>query len=483
MNSSPKWQVESLRNDFSHLADVMIETNIYDNQSCPKITYLYCKGMIDIHLFLKTTLPELSDIVTQNQTSEQILLEAKNRFQFQLIQDKPTLYNQIFCGRLMIFFEAMNCIYALDIANIPKRDPEESNTEISIKGPKDAFTEEIETNVALVRKRLKTPSLYHEQFHIGQSSTTAVSLLYIHNTIKPELIHMVRERLNQMNIDNLTNSNQLEQGLVNSSYSLFPLINYVGRPDFVAECLIKGRFAILINGSPMALIAPSNLMFQMKTPEDSYFPYYFVTLERIIRGIGLFIAVMAPGFWISLTSYNMEQIPFPLLATVTVSRLGIPLPPGLEAFLMIGLFELFRESSLRLPAPIGQTVAVVGGLIVGNAAISSGLVSSTILFVVAVSAVATFTLVNQSLNGSVTVLRLFVLFLSSLLGIFGFYISLFLILIYMSNLKSFGIGYLEPLSPLTLKDIVSALFAKPNVKNNTQPDMLKKNEITSRYTK
>jgi hypothetical protein len=221
------------------------------------------------------------------------------------------------------------------------------------------------------------------------------------------------------------------------------------------------------------VLAPTNFTLLLKSPEDSYFPYYYVTLERFIRLIGLVLALFLPGFWVSLTSYNMDQLPFPLMATITLARIGLPLSAPLEAFLMLSLFELFREAGVRLPKAVGQTVAVVGGLIIGDAAIRAGLSSTTMLVVSATTAVATFTLVNQSLSGSVTVIRLYVLLCSSILGMFGFFLSMFSVVLYLSKLKSFGLPYMAPLSPFHLKDFIASLFKKPLHMADIRPEILK----------
>ncbi|MNI35188.1 Spore germination protein XA [compost metagenome] len=350
--------------------------------------------------------------------------------------------------------------------------------EVSIKGPKDGFVEELPTNVALVRKRLRTNSLCYEQFKIGTRSKSRVALLYIEDIIQPEILGEARERLLNFQIDALFSGSQLEEILSDSSSSLFPLIDYTGRPDYVADCLIHGRFAIIVDGSPIAVIAPANLTLLFKTPEDIYLPYYYVTFERILRWIALVISMLLPGFWVALSAFNIDQLPFPLLATVTIARIGLPLPTPLEAFMMMGLFELFREAGARLPKSIGQTVAVVGGIIIGDAAIRAGLASTTMLVVSSLTAVATFTFVNQTLSGSVSVIRLYVLLLSSTLGMYGFVLGTFTIVLYLSKLESFGVPYLSPLSPIKFKDILSALFMKPISKSNLRPEIMQTEDTT-----
>lgn len=207
----------------------------------------------------------------------------------------------------------------------------------------------------------------------------------------------------------------------------------------------------------MALIAPANLTMILKSPEDVHFPGYYVAIERTLRLIGLVVALFFPGFYIAVTAFNFDQIPFPLLATIASVRIGLPISGPMDFFLMLGLFELFREAGLRLPKAVGQTVAVVGGLIIGDAAIRAGITSPATLVAVAISTMSMFSLVNQSLAGSVTLLRIAILIMSSLLGMFGFIISVVALALYLSTLESFGVPYMTPISPPSLRDMFGTL--------------------------
>jgi hypothetical protein len=196
------------------------------------------------------------------------------------------------------------------------------------------------------------------------------------------------------------------------------------------------------------------------------------TFGLLFRFIGLLIALLLPGFWIALTAFNIEQLPYQFIATISISRFGLPMPAPLEGFLMIGLFELFREAGERLPKAVGQTIAVIGGIIVGDAAIRAGLVSTTFLVVIAISAVSGFTLVNQSLVGSVSLVRLFVMLLSSTLGMYGFILSILAIVLYLATLESFGIPYLAPIAPFSWNDVQMTFLRKPWITKNRRPSML-----------
>jgi len=437
---------------------------------------IYCDGMIDARQLNDFLYVQLGRLLSRESASDdiretQLPIQPHNLNRLEGDNAVENMIQQVYSGNLVLFFEDTKSLYAIPMAAPPQRETSESNTEISIKGPRDGFTEAIETNIALVRKRLKTPSLGVEYFQLGTRSVTSVALLYMTDITNRDLLDEARNRLEKIEIDGILSSQLLEEALADSSYSLFPLIEYMGRPDYIAAGLLRGRFAIVVDGSPMVLMAPSNIMTLLKSPEDLHLPFYYVTLERLLRIIGLIVAIFFPGFWVAISAFNLDQIPFPLLATIVVARLGLPLSGPVDLFLMIALFELFREAGMRLPKAVGQTVAVVGGLIVGEAAINAGLTGPTTLVVSAVTAVATFTLVNQSLSGAVTFIRLFVLTLSCLFGMLGFFLSVFLIVVYLSSLTSFGLPYLSPISPIRFKEALLATLAFPRKWYKMRPAM------------
>jgi Bacillus/Clostridium GerA spore germination protein len=416
----------------------------------------YCKGMLD-----STQLNEYFNRILLSISKSEPRSHSEMLPPVQHIKKMDEVVNHLFSGSLIVFQEGQPFFHMFEISKIPQRNPQESNTEVSIKGPKDSFTEEMNINIALIRKRMKSEQLYSESFTLGSLSKTDVSLLYLNDKTNQNLIQEVRKRLTDFSGEGIVSSGQLEQWLSDNSLTLFPLFDYVTRPDYVIESMLRGRFILIVNGSPTVLIGPINIFELIKSPEDVHFPYYFVLFGRFIRLIGLSVAMFLPGFWVSLSSVNIDQLPFALLATVVVSREGLPLPIGLESIFILGLFELLREAGVRMPTILGQTVSIVGGIIIGDAAIRAGLASPTMIVVIALTAVASYTLVNQSLVGTVSILRVYILILSIFLGVYGLVIGIFSILIYLSNLESFKIAYLEPIASLTFKEYLAALFVNP----------------------
>ncbi len=474
--------LETFKERIRHCGDVLERHVVLGNESEQgKVALYYCDGLVDSSMFHMNLIPMLENWTIEHQSRIRDQEEGgTNREEnhadsqlgnsfLHLDADKSEhIFARLFSGSVILVFSNVQGFYEYNIANQPARKPEESTMELSLKGPRDGFIEQLSVNVALVRRRMRSPNLHVEYYKLGTDTQTEVVLMHMHDQARPELVEEARRRLRGIHVPSLNGAGELEERLADQPAALFPLIDYVGRPDYVVQSVMKGRIAILVDGSPAALIAPGNLSLLVKSPEDAHLPYYFVTLERILRILGLMLALFLPGFWIALCSYNTDQIPFNLLATITISRIGLPLSATMEMMMMMVLFEVFREAGVRLPRPVGQTVSVVGGLIIGEAAIEAGLTSPTMLVVAAVAAVATFTLVNQSLVGAVSLFRFVILLCSSIFGMYGFFVSMFGLLIYLCSLESFGMSYMEPLAPLRPKDIVAALMQKPWIKHTSR---------------
>ncbi|KRE75343.1 spore germination protein [Paenibacillus sp. Soil750] len=455
---------QDFREWFALSDDVIVKTYpVTQGGRVERVTMVYCEGMVKKDMIDGLVLPNLQAFINSDYYQNEEALDLRTLLQLVKLTGKHVVDEMklsVFAGQLILFFENSQGIYSLDIAAPPNRTPEESSTETSIKGPRDGFIEDVITNIALIRKRLATSSLCVEKILLGRRSNTVVALLYLGDIINESVLQEAKDRLQSIDVDAVISSAQLEEALSGRSYSIFPMLNYTGRPDFVADSLLRGRFAIIVDGSPMVLVAPVTLTYILDSPEDVHNPYYYVAFERLLRIIGLLISVLLPGLWISVSSFNLDQIPYQLVATISSSRLGLPLSGPMDFIIMLMLFELFREAGARLPKVVGQTVTVVGGLIVGDAAIRSGITSPTTLVVTSLSTISMYTLVNQNLAGTITVLRIIILLISTMFGIYGFMISLMGLVLLMSTLESFGVPYLAPISPPLFGEMIASLFSK-----------------------
>lgn len=429
--------------------------SIYQQNDSDCFEMIYFESLIDIQYLNQNILPKIG--IYGDSTKNKLM----SFFQATDVTNKSVeeLSDILFEGNVL--FLLSDTLFSIQAGDIPKRQPEESALETSIRGPKDGFVEDLRTNISLIRRRMNTASLCLEKYTIGKRSKTKVALLYLEDVIDPRVLHEIHKRLEKVELDILTSIYELESYVRDKPYSIFPSMDYSGRPDFIIQAINQGRFALIVDGNPTVSFAPITLLLQTKSPEDNYINYTYVSVERILRMFGLIISAFLPGAWIAFSAFNIEQIPYLLVATISVSRFGLPLSAPIEMAIVLILFELFNEAGVRLPRAIGQTVAVLGGLIVGDAAIRAGLTSPTMLVVAAVTYISSFTLVNQSLSVAITILRFFILILSTFLGLFGVIVGFILTVVYFSSISSFGTPYLGAVAPISIKESLKAFLMAP----------------------
>lgn len=453
--------LNSLQTEFKDCSDVIFYTHPFSADK--EVTLVYCCTLCDNKLINDMVLPALIRLWHASAFESVESIDAEKEVTMQLEAEGDSYSSKIFNGYVLLWFPHLGAAFSLCIEDIPNRKTDETNIDVSIRGPKDGLVENIETNVGLIRKRLPTSELALERYTIGAKSHTKVGLLYMKDKLDASILATIQERLAavQHKLEELSSATQLEEIISDEPYSIFPLTAYSGRADFIVACLMKGRFVILLDGVPGAIIAPASLSLLLKTPEDMHFNYISASFGRLLRTASLIFSIFLPSFFVALTGFHQDQIPFPLLATIVMTRLGIPLSSPMEMFLILLLLETFKEAGYRLPSMIGQTLTVVGGLIIGDAAIRAGLTSPSMVVVAAISIVAGSTLISQTLSGTVSVLRYFSLLFSSILGMYGFMISLLFVTVYLSGLTSFGVPYLAPVTPITFKDMLRAFILLP----------------------
>ena len=445
--------LEQVRKLFSHSQDLLIQPHFFKDK---EISIVYFDSLVDRHYLDQFIFPKLDGFPYESYAEKIVHLFQAGDVTGQTIDD---ISSALFSGFVLFFVEER--ILSIHAGNLPKRLPEESSLETSIRGPKDGFVEDLNTNISLIRRRLFTPSLCVEKFKVGTRSHTEIAVMYLDDVIDKRVLDELYKRLGKIDIDVLTGNQHLESLIDDNPYSIFTSFDYTGRPDFIVDSLNQGRFALIVDGFPTISLAPVNLLLQIKSPEDSSINYVYVSLERIIRMVGILISAFLPGLWVAFSAYNIEQIPYLLVATISMSRFGLPLSAPVEMFIVLFLFEFFNEAGVRLPRAIGQTVSVLGGLIVGDAAIRAGMTSPTMLVIGAITYISSFTLVNQSLKYGTTVLRFIVLLVSTFFGLFGVVMIFILTVIYLSTLSSFGAPYLGTVAPIGWNEVIRSFLRLP----------------------
>lgn len=448
---------------FAHCHDVVLRT-VGDT------LLIYAEGMCDTQLMNRLLVPAFAEhgpSFFEQQSPSDILMTP-----FPDDAGEQDVVNAVFLGQLVLFNERTGTLFAADFSNLPQRSPEDSTTESSNLGPRDAFTESIVTNMALIRKRLRTASLHAEPYVLGRRTQTRVSLLFMSDIISSDILSGIRHRLRQIDIDALYSGEQLSALLSDETFTLVPRLGITSRPDMVLEALVAGRFALLIDGIPIALTGPVDISYLLYAAEDVHSPQRYVAFVSLVRVVSILITLFLPGFWIALTTFHQDQIPFPLLATITVSSDGTPFSEPVEMFIMLLMFQLFIEAGNRLPSSIGSMLSVVGGLIIGDAAIRSGLSSPATLLIAAVSSTSSFVLMPNALALGTILIRLFILLCSSFIGMFGFLVSVFAVLVYAASIRSYGVPFLVPISPVRFPDLFHFIFYMPWKKRKQRPKYL-----------
>jgi hypothetical protein len=455
---------DQLREWFKDSSDVVLKEKTYaDSEGVQSLVFLYCSNLVDIKYMNDVIFPTIKNVMLENgKLNKHDLLNELEVTQLEE-QDhvKTEIEQKLFSGEMLILNPENKEIFFLSVSSIPKRNPEESNIETSIRGPRDGLVESISDNMALIRQRLKSSSLKSIEYSIGEVSRTKMALLYMDNKIDSDVLEEAKKRLDNIKIDIVASNSEIEELLYDKTFSLFPLMDSSGRPDFAVYALTQGSFVIIVDGNPTSLVGPITFNHLLYSPEDLHDSFFYISIIRMLR-LGAFITtIFLPGFYISLITFQLDQIPYPLIATVSVSRIGLPLSAPVETFIMLILFELFKEAGVRLPKAVGQTVAVLGGLFIGDAAIRAGLTSPSCLVIIAITVISGYTLINQNISGNIVILRYFVLLISSIFGMYGFFISMFLILTSVVSLDSFGQPYVSYLIKPNLGFRIKSAIKQP----------------------
>lgn len=470
----------TLKKQFDNCADIRFQTFEFPASNAMLIT---CEAMTDNHLFNEVVVPRLRMACQQKeQFDETVLMQKLHLPQLLKIEDLQEAVTNVFSGFVLIYIENLNILLCSNIENKPNRSPEESNLEVTIKGPRDNFIEDLGVNVALIRKRLPTNSLSVEKMTLGTRSKTKLAILYFNDIADLSILKQLKKQLSEIDTDVILSGELIMERMNKISY-LIPLNDSTGRPDFAMQSLVTGRFIILVDGIAYAIITPTNILALLKSGEDNDFPSIFSSLERLLRLFCILIALLLPAFWLALTTFHQEQLPIQLLATVVQANTGSPLPAAIEMLGMLFMFELFREAGLRLPSILGGTISVVGGLIIGDAAIRAGITSPAMIVVIAISTIATFTLVNQSFVTTISMLRIVFIIITSIMGLFGFFLSIYICLVYIANIRVFGVPYLNIAVNLSWDNIKMSLFRPPATSNTKRPEVLNVKDKTKEKTK
>ena len=386
------------------------------------------------------------------------------------VTDLIEIKRWVLMSKLILLVEGCPEGLMVDAQNTPVRPISEPVIESSVVGPHDSFVENIRVNTTLIRSRLGDAMLKSEDYIIGRRSNTQVSLMYIADIANPKIVEEARKRIGRINIDCILDSSYLKELIQDRAYTLFPIMKSTERPDKVVADLLEGRFALVVDGSPQVLLAPTLFMEFLQTADDYYLNPMAVWFVRFLRYISVFTATNLPGVYVALITFHQEMIPIPLVFSIAGANENVPFPVYLDALFLLIVFELLWESSIRLPRAVGAAINIVGALILGQAAVQSSLVSPTLVIVITAAAIANFTLGSgYELALAIRLVRLAIMTAAAVLGFYGIALVSIGFLIHLASLRSFGVPYFEPYAPLRLKEMKDMVYRAPRWDINKRP--------------
>ncbi len=379
----------------------------------------------------------------------------------------------ILSGDTALFIDGTDSALLASIRGWAARGIEEPKTESVVRGPREGFVESLSTNTALLRRKIKNTQLKFEKMTVGEQTKTDICIVYIKGIANEEIVEEVKGRVTRIETDSILESGYIEQFIEDAPYSLFPTVGNSEKPDIVSAKLLEGRIAILTDGTPFVLTVPYLFIEAFQNSEDYYSRPYLATFIRWLRWLAFFISTFLPALYVAITTFHQELLPTSLLISIASAHEGIPFPTIVEALLMQVAFEILREAGLRLPKAVGQAVSIVGALVIGDAAVSAGLVGAPMVVVVALTGISSF--VVPGLTDVTTVTRFVLLILAGFTGLYGVMLGFTGFLTHQLSLRSFGVPYMSPLAPLSVSGLKDVLIRAPWWAMTTRPGLIGKN--------
>lgn len=464
---------EEIKQKLHSSSDLVSRTvQFFDRQMC----ICYIVDIID-NILLNDTLiepmleyePEEGD-VPLTALKDKILSSNK----IESLYDLSSAIDKLVAGNALILVDGEEEIISCDIEKITVRAVAEPPTSVVIKGPREGFNESIKYNLALIRKRVKTNDLVVKNLEIGKLTKTQVSVVYFDSVVDKKVVKKIMKRLKNIQIDGVIDSHYLISYLQKNPKSLFKQVGDAEKPDILVSKMLEGRVGILVDGSPIALTLPFILIEDLQNSDDYYSQPIRVLFVRILRFVGVVMAVLLPGIYVALEKFHYKILPTEFLVTIINTTQGIPFSPFVELLFVVLLFEILYESNLRMPQYFGMAMSIVGALILGETAVNAGLVSPPAVMIVALSGITFYIIPGQAAQFSI--LRLLGLIIGAIIGLYGILLFTVFILSYLSSFDSYGSAYLAPASPYIPSDQKDFYMRKPIKEMNKRPKSIANNK-------
>lgn len=450
-----------------------------DNVPC---AIVYADGIVNKELLGRLVAQPLSFLELKKAKEKKTLVQTTARFpELKNVETTGDAVKEILDGNSLLLVDKLPIGFIVGAKLLPVRAIMEPPTDVAVKGPREGFIEDIKTNMALVRKRLKSPALRLETVRVGRRSDTAVCICYLEGISSENVKEQIKKKLSELDIDSLPDSSYISAFLSPRKHSIFRSVGTTEKPDIFTAKIAEGRVGVLVDGSPIALTLPFLAVEDFQTAEDYFVSPFSATIFRLLRVLSLFVSILLPAFYISAQLFKAQLLPLGLTLTIASGTRELPLSPSMEMFVVLLLLEILKEASIRMPKYVGMSLSVVGALVLGETAVSAGILSTPAIIVVAFSGICLYTVPNFVETGSV--LRWLFLLVGGGLGPFGIVLLSTFVLFYMLSADSYGAPYLAPFSPLIRKDIRDSVVKYDMESLSTRPKFLKPSNKTRLKTK
>ncbi|MBV4419192.1 spore germination protein [Clostridium tyrobutyricum] len=443
---------------------------------------VYLRGMTDLKIIDQYMIKPLLEYKINDKKNENNDKEVTQKQEIDFIQDQiieisrtqkyehiKDITNEILDGNTAMYIDGSDYYLLCYTKGFKKRALGKPQIEGSIKGSQEGFNEDLDTNVSLIRKIIKNKDLVTEKLRIGNSNNNDCAVMYMDGIVNPAIVDEVKRRINSIDTDFINGSGMLEQYIQDDSWSVIPTLLSTERPDRTANYIMDGKVAIITFGTPYAIIVPITFFLLFHTAEDNSLKWQHTLILRITRMFGLLVAIMLPGIYISLANYHQEMIPTSLLIAIATARENVPFPTIVEIIFMEIAFDLIREAGIRIPGIIGNTIGIVGGLIIGQAAVQASIISPVLIIIIGFTSLGNYSIPDFNLGYGTRIFRLLFIMLGALLGFLGISIGIILMIMILSNLKSFGVPFFSIISP-KIRTSNDAALNKPVWKQELRPD-------------
>ncbi|KQL36123.1 spore germination protein [Psychrobacillus sp. FJAT-21963] len=479
--------IQRIKDSLGSSSDIIIREIRIGKEETIKAGIIYTDGLTDSNslqnFILETLMLDIKGTELQKKLSpEQNLISVLKDFamtvgEIKELTDFEVLFTGLLSGDTIILIDGYAQGLIISNKHWVERGVTEATAQVVVRGPREGFSENLRVNTALIRRRLKDPNLWMESKVIGKRTKTNVAMMYINGIANDKIVKEVRMRLDKIDIDGILESGNIEELIQDAPYSPFPTIFNTERSDVVAAALLEGRIAILVDGTPFVLIVPALFIQFFQSSEDYYQRADIASLIRLLRFFAFAIALLAPAFFIAVTTYNHVMLPPALLISLAAQREGVPFPAFVEAIIMEVTFEILREAGLRMPRSIGSAMSIVGAFVIGTAAVEAGIISAAMVIVVSITAISSFVSPTYDLAISVRILRFGFMAIAASFGLVGITIGLIALLLHLCSLRSFGVPYMSPVAPFNLSDQEDMFIRLPKWKMFTRPRLINQQNI------